>query len=77
MFPGIDVMTTTFCDFHQFSAKLVFFLKTNVMIHFVQSPAVFCVKTPIFSPIFGRKYFKNRSLVEAHKKFFLKNFLKA
>jgi hypothetical protein len=31
--PGVDVMTTIFCDFSQFSAKkLAFFSNTNVMI---------------------------------------------
>jgi hypothetical protein len=39
--PGVDVMITIFCDFCQFSAKiLAFFSKTNVMIKFLQKLSV-------------------------------------
>jgi hypothetical protein len=40
--PGVEVMTTLFCDFCQFSAKkLAFFLKTNVMIKILHNLALF------------------------------------
>jgi type III secretory pathway component EscS len=61
---AVGVMITIFCHFHQISAnKLAFFLKTNVMIHFLHNSAVFLnQKTPIFSPIFWQKYFKNHNI---------------
>jgi hypothetical protein len=31
---GVDVMITIFCDFRQFSEKIAFFSKTNVMLQF-------------------------------------------
>jgi hypothetical protein len=55
--PGVDVMTTIFCDFRQISVKkLAFFLKTNVMIKFLHYLASFRVKNAIF---LWRKYFQN------------------
>jgi hypothetical protein len=41
LLPGADVMITIFCDFYQFSAKMAFFLNTDVMINFVQNLALF------------------------------------
>jgi hypothetical protein len=39
---GVDVMITNFCDFPPiFGKKLMFFLNTNVMIHFFQIFALF------------------------------------
>jgi hypothetical protein len=48
-------MITIFCDFSQFSAKkLAFFSKTNVMINFFQSLALFWVKNAnFFAKVFG------------------------
>jgi hypothetical protein len=41
IYPGVDVMSTFFCDFRQFSVKkLEFFSKTNVMIKFLKKLAV-------------------------------------
>jgi hypothetical protein len=41
-YPGVDIMTTIFCDFSQFSdKKLAFFSKTNVMIKLFQNLALF------------------------------------
>jgi hypothetical protein len=58
--PGVDVMLTSFCDFHQFSVtKLAFYLKTNVMVHFMQNFAVFCIKNAILKPHFLGKYLKS------------------
>jgi hypothetical protein len=47
--PGVEVMITIFSDFHKFSAKKIeHFLKTNVMIFFLQNSAAFCVKNANF-----------------------------
>jgi hypothetical protein len=56
-------MITIFCDFWQFSAKkLAFFSKTNVLINFFQTLALFWVKNAIFCWIFRRKYLKNHNI---------------
>jgi hypothetical protein len=43
MAPGVDVMITIFCDFRQFSEKMVFFFKktNNLMVHLSHNSAVF------------------------------------
>jgi hypothetical protein len=52
---GVDVMIAIFCDFWQFSAKiLAFFTKTNVMIKILHNLASFWVKNAkFFEKIFG------------------------
>jgi hypothetical protein len=58
---GVDVMITIFCHFHQISSnKLAFFLKTNVMIHFLHNSAVFLSqKRQFFRPFFGENILKS------------------
>jgi hypothetical protein len=58
--PGVDVMITIFCDFCQFSAKkLAFFLKTNVLIKFLQKSSSSLSKNAnIFAKFFGDNIFK-------------------
>jgi hypothetical protein len=41
---------------------MAFFSKTNVMSKFCKKLAVVWAKTPIFSPIFWRKYFRNHNI---------------
>jgi hypothetical protein len=54
--PGVDVMITIFCDFQPFFCeKIGVFLKTNVMIHFLQDSAGFWEKNV-------RKYFNNHNI---------------
>jgi hypothetical protein len=63
--PGVGVMITIFCDFHQFSAiKLAFFLQTNVMIHFCGIQQCFATKTPFFHRFIWRKYFSSSSFMD-------------
>jgi hypothetical protein len=58
--PGVDDMITIFCDFRQFSAKkMAFFSKTNVMIKFLNTLALFWVKNVnFFAEFFGENIFK-------------------
>jgi hypothetical protein len=52
---GVDVRSTIFCDFWQFSAKkMAFFSKTNVMVKFLNNLALFWVKNDnFFADFFG------------------------
>jgi hypothetical protein len=53
---GADVISTIFCDFCQFSA---FFLKTNVMIKFLETTRCSFIRNyNIFAEKFGEKIFK-------------------
>jgi hypothetical protein len=56
---GTDVMITIFCDFCQFLAKnWRFSQKTNVMIKFLHTLALFRVKNAnFFAEFFSEKYF--------------------
>jgi hypothetical protein len=55
---GADVIISIFFEFRQFSAKNGVFLKNQRHYHFLHNLALFCVKTPIFSPFFGKNIFK-------------------
>jgi hypothetical protein len=56
-------MITNFCDFCQISAKKWrFSQKTIAMIFFAKISSSLSKKTPTFSPIFRRKYFKNHDI---------------
>jgi hypothetical protein len=65
---GVYVMITIFCDFCQFSAKiLAFFSKTNAMIKFLQKVAAVWTKNAnIFCKFFGENISKITTSVPGH-----------
>jgi hypothetical protein len=62
---GVDVMITIFLRFSPiFCKKMAFFLKTNVMIHFLQNSAEFFVKNAnLFTDFFGENVKKVITLI--------------